>query len=111
MVPADLQHPELSHLSDLKYLECVIKEGMRLWPVSAITSFRLASKDIPYNDLIIPKGSFLLIPSYVISRTADIKVSTVTFVNILSLFCMNIIARIPRVSFQIAGWTRIPMAS
>ena len=86
MIPADVQHPELSHLSDLKYLECVIKEGMRLWPVSAITSFRLASKDIPYNDLIIPKGSFLLIPSYVISRTADIKVSTVFFfVSRLSL--------------------------
>eukprot|EP01036_Dinobryon_divergens_P024387 gene24387-32834_t len=73
VVSDDEQYLLPSHLSQLTYLECVIKEGMRLWPVAALGSIRLASKDIPYNDYIIPKGSYLMIPFYPLFRTADIQ--------------------------------------
>ena len=76
VVSDDEQYLLPSHLSQLTYLECVIKEGMRLWPVAALGSIRLASKDIPYNDYIIPKGSYLMIPFYPLFRTADIQVSS-----------------------------------
>lgn len=44
-------------LGKLIYLNDVIKEGMRLWPVTLTISVRLAVKDIPYHDVIIPQGS------------------------------------------------------
>jgi cytochrome P450 len=74
VVPGAVEHLLPSHLAELAYLECVIKEGMRLWPVAALGSMRLASKDIPYKDFIIPKGSTLMIPFYPLFRTADIQV-------------------------------------
>lgn len=43
-------------LSKLTYLSMVIKEGMRLWPVTAIGTSRIAAADIPCNGKIIPKG-------------------------------------------------------
>ncbi len=76
-VPSHEKHLLPTHLAELTYLECVIKEGMRLWPVAALGSLRLASKDIHYKDYIIPKGSTLLIPFYPLFRTADIQVADI----------------------------------
>lgn len=44
-------------LSKLTYLSMVIREGMRLWPVTAVGTSRIAAADIPCNGKIIPKGS------------------------------------------------------
>ena len=43
--------------SKLTYLSMIIKEGMRLWPVTAVGTSRIAAADIPCNGKIIPKGS------------------------------------------------------
>ncbi len=41
---------------------------MRLNPVAAGGSIREASKDIKYEDMVIPKGSNIMMPQYVIFR-------------------------------------------
>ena len=55
-------------LNELSYLEDVIKEGSRLWPVSALGTMRTCSKDRIYKNYIIPKGSILWMPFYAIFR-------------------------------------------
>ena len=67
VVPGDVIVTQ-KHLSELTYLDDVIREGMRLWPVGASGSLRLASKDLYYEDMVIPKGSHLNLPIYCIFR-------------------------------------------
>jgi cytochrome P450 len=66
----------MSQLSQMTYMDDVIKEGMRLWPVLALGPIRLASKDIQYGAYTIPKNSTIQMPFYVISR-CGIQVSRV----------------------------------
>mmetsp|Transcript_14216 Transcript_14216/g.13737 ORF Transcript_14216/g.13737 Transcript_14216/m.13737 type:complete len:480 (+) Transcript_14216:122-1561(+) len=68
IIGEDVEHITSQHLSKLVYLDKVIKESMRLWPVAAGGSARLASKDIKFKDMIIPKGSVLSLPQYVLFR-------------------------------------------
>lgn len=63
-------------VSEMHYLDSVIKEAMRLWPVAALGSLREAREDITYNNYVIPKGSILQIPFYVLFRNG-IKVRDV----------------------------------
>ena len=74
-------------LNDLTYLDYVIKEGMRVWPVTAMGTVRVASRDIQHDKYTIPKGSLLQFPSYAIFR-AGIKVTVLLTANYgqLSLF-------------------------
>jgi cytochrome P450 len=64
----DVTHMSQQHLNKLVYLDYVIKEGMRLWPVAATGSARIASKDIKFQDMIIPKGCILNLPQYCLNR-------------------------------------------
>ena len=57
------------HLSQLPYLSMVIKEGMRLWPVTAIATSRVSSRDLPYKDKVIPKGSIVNISLFAMFRS------------------------------------------
>ena len=52
----------------MTYLDCVLKESMRLWPVLSQGVPRELSKDIKYNDYVIPKGSVVLFPFIAIFR-------------------------------------------
>ena len=47
----------LSAICGLEYLNCCIKESMRLWPVAAIGSVRRVEQDIHWEGMIIPRGS------------------------------------------------------
>ena len=47
---------QIDDLTQLVYLDQVIKEGMRLWPVTAIGIARKAETDYIYKDMVIPKG-------------------------------------------------------
>eukprot|EP01042_Synura_sphagnicola_P003913 gene3913-4909_t len=47
---------QIDDLAQLVYLDQVIKEGMRLWPVAAHGAGRKAETDYKYKDMVIPKG-------------------------------------------------------
>mmetsp|Transcript_14207 Transcript_14207/g.13729 ORF Transcript_14207/g.13729 Transcript_14207/m.13729 type:complete len:480 (-) Transcript_14207:28-1467(-) len=68
VVGQDVEHMTQHHLTKLVYLDYVIKESMRLNPVATAGAVREASKDIKYRDMIIPKGSDILLPQYVLFR-------------------------------------------
>jgi cytochrome P450 family 4 len=68
IVDKDIEHITKQDLSKMVYLDQVIKEGMRLWPVTAMGSIRQNSKDIKFQDMIIPKGSTININQYAIFR-------------------------------------------
>ena len=60
------------HSSQLPYLTMLIKEGQRLWPVTSIGTSRTSTKDIPFKDKIIPKGSILSISFFAMFRTRSV---------------------------------------
>lgn len=66
-VGIDDEHITQRQLNSMVYLDQVIKEGMRLWPV-AFAVLRQNSKDIPYDDFTIPKGSICELCFYLINR-------------------------------------------
>jgi cytochrome P450 len=68
VIGKDIEHMTQQHLAKLVYLDNVIKESMRLNPVAAQGSARKASKDIKFQDMIIPKGSMVSMPQYSIFR-------------------------------------------
>ena len=68
---AGLQHGDprlLSAICGLDYLNCCIKEAMRLWPVAATGSSRVLGEDIHWEGMVIPKGSSILPHNYSMFR-------------------------------------------
>ena len=68
VVGNDEGHITQHHLNNMLYMDQVIKEGMRLWPVAALVVLRQNSKDIEYADFVIPKGSICQLCFYVSNR-------------------------------------------
>jgi cytochrome P450 len=69
------EHISQRQLNSMTYLDQVIKEGMRLWPVAGLGILRQNSKDIQYEDFVIPKGSICELCFYLINRVG-IKVKS-----------------------------------
>ncbi|XP_013394382.1 cytochrome P450 3A4 [Lingula anatina] len=63
--------PTYDNVSKLKYLEQVLNESMRLYPVG-IRVDRVANQDTTVNGLFIPKGTAVTIPIYAIHRDPNI---------------------------------------
>lgn len=82
VVGNDVGHITQRHLNNMIYMDQVIKEGMRLWPVAALVVLRQNSKDILYGDFVIPKGSICQLCFY-LSNRVGIKVKI--FQSLLSL--------------------------
>lgn len=59
------------------YLHCVIKESMRLIPVTAMSSFRVVKRDFHVQDgkdhkMVIPRNAIVCIPSILMMRDQSI---------------------------------------
>lgn len=65
-------------LANLPYLECVIKESMRLIPVTAVFA-RQATQTITWADRTIPKNTTVLISPWTLHRRNDIYPAPLTF--------------------------------
>jgi len=53
---------------NVEYFKCVIKESMRLLPVTPIGSARQTGRDHVYQEEIVPKGATCIIPTFVMFR-------------------------------------------
>lgn len=60
----------IDHLSNLKYMECFIKEVLRLYPSVPIIARKLG-EDLVLGDKVIPKGVEVLLNLYLIHRDED----------------------------------------
>jgi cytochrome P450 len=67
-VPAGSSRVSHNQACELKYLDQVIKESMRFWPVTAMGSLRIAQHDIELQGYTLPKGSTIILPFYPIFR-------------------------------------------
>lgn len=65
----DTQNEETSYerLQQLPYLDCVLKESMRLFPVAPFI-VRTATADTPVSNCIIPKGAIIMMSIFNVQR-------------------------------------------
>lgn len=59
-------HPDYRTLKDLKYLECVVMESLRMMPPVPMT-FRKAMKTDHIDGVLVPKGTVFYIPIRVVN--------------------------------------------
>jgi cytochrome P450 len=59
--------PTLAQIRRLRYLDCVIKESLRLYPPIHLGS-RIAATDVPFRDYLIPAGTRVLYSIYLTHR-------------------------------------------
>ncbi|HET8906043.1 MAG TPA: cytochrome P450 [Ktedonobacterales bacterium] len=61
------QMPEYGHVRQLRYLDCVIKETLRLYPPIHLGS-RIAADDLTFGEFSIPAGTRVLYSIYLTHR-------------------------------------------
>ncbi|MED6133674.1 hypothetical protein PIB30_030313 [Stylosanthes scabra] len=57
-----------SHIKDLKYLQAIVKETLRLYPPAPLTGIREATEDCYLNDYHVSKGTRLFINLWKLHR-------------------------------------------
>ncbi|XP_061575652.1 cytochrome P450 3A40-like [Cololabis saira] len=62
---------EYQALMDMEYLDCVINESLRLYPIAARLE-RFAKATVEINGIVIPKGMVVMIPTWPLQRDPDI---------------------------------------
>ncbi|XP_075226842.1 cytochrome P450 4C1-like [Lycorma delicatula] len=62
------RHATMEDLKNMKYLECVIKESMRLYPPVAMISRKMTDDFQLSSDYVLPKGSTALLFIYKLHR-------------------------------------------
>ncbi|CAJ0576393.1 unnamed protein product, partial [Mesorhabditis spiculigera] len=65
---------EVTHeqLSELKFMDCVTKEGLRLHPLATVALTRLAESDCELAGIKIDKGTIIQIDAYTLGRSKEI---------------------------------------
>ncbi|XP_026313858.1 cytochrome P450 4C1-like isoform X2 [Hyposmocoma kahamanoa] len=73
------REPTYSEVSQMKYLECVIKESLRLYPSVPLIA-RLITHDAHVEDMFIPKGTTVVLDIIHMQRRADIYEKPLEFI-------------------------------
>ncbi|KAK2054685.1 cytochrome P450 2D18 [Colletotrichum caudatum] len=63
--------PKWSDFEDLPYINCIIKEGLRIRPVAPSGTPHAATKDQWYDGFLIPAGSTVFVPAYGLNHLPD----------------------------------------
>ncbi|OBR05399.1 Cytochrome P450 2D18 [Colletotrichum higginsianum IMI 349063] len=63
--------PKWSDFKDLPFINCIVKEGLRMRPVVPTGVPHAAKTDRWYEGMLIPAGSTILIPAYALNHNAD----------------------------------------
>ncbi|KAK1977502.1 cytochrome P450 2D18 [Colletotrichum cereale] len=63
--------PKWSDFKDLPYINCIVKEGLRMRPVAPSGMPHVATKDQWYDGMLIPAGSTIFIPAYGLNHLPD----------------------------------------
>ena len=58
-------------LNQMEYLDSVINESLRLYPI-ALRLERVAKATVEINGLVIPKGTVVMVPLWVMHRDPDL---------------------------------------
>ncbi|KAH7407061.1 cytochrome P450 oxidoreductase-like protein [Phaeosphaeria sp. MPI-PUGE-AT-0046c] len=61
--------PQWSDFENLPYINCIVKEGLRIRPVTPIGAPHCAKEDVWYKGMLIPKGATIIIPAYSLNFT------------------------------------------
>ncbi|KAK2007388.1 cytochrome P450 2D18 [Colletotrichum eremochloae] len=63
--------PKWSDFQDLPYINCIVKEGLRIRPVAPSGMPHVATRDQVYDNFLIPAGSTVFIPAYGLNHQPD----------------------------------------
>lgn len=92
-------------LAQMPYLECVLKESMRLLPVNTIFA-RQSTQTVTWTDRSIPKNAAILISPWTLHRRADIFANPLTFDP--ERFASSVRSQIPKFAYlPFSGGPRI----
>ncbi|MEL6327369.1 MAG: cytochrome P450 [Cyanobacteria bacterium J06626_23] len=92
-------------LAQLPYLECVLKEAMRLLPVTTVFA-RQSTETVTWADRTIPKNAAVLISPWTLHRRADVYPEPLTFNP--DRFEVSVRSQIPKFAYlPFSGGTRI----
>jgi len=71
-VPVFMQGPvEYQALMQMEYLDSVINESLRLYPIAARLE-RVAKATVEINGVVIPKGMVVMVPTWPIHRDPNL---------------------------------------
>nr|XP_044998607.1 cytochrome P450 3A21-like [Jaculus jaculus] len=54
-------------VADMEYLDMIVRETLRLYPIAAKIQ-RICSKDVEINGVFIPKGTVVMVPTFILQR-------------------------------------------
>ncbi|KAK1993435.1 cytochrome P450 [Colletotrichum falcatum] len=63
--------PKWADFDDLPYINCIVKEGLRIRPVIPAGIPHCAKRDNWYDGMLIPAGSTVVVPAYALNHSSD----------------------------------------